>query len=461
MTFNQKPRLGKSINIKHPSAKGLISSWLMNESSGDIVFDSSHEKYHGTNLGAVWVPQGLDFDGADRIQLAEPIINNHDAFTITARFNGAAGGIVYAEGYSGDTNWALFMGIDPNPPYSGRFFYKENNVWKGITVGTTAVNDGWHTVSLSQLNKSYRTIYIDGIPEAVNTDTVGDMSTLNVANIGVLERSTFGSYFIGDMEYVHLHDRGLIDSEVKLHTRDPYGMFRPAILPQNLYRYLNDTGILSGKIIIRDVSVVLVDGLLQLKDKATDIADGRAQIKDVNEDAIDGKIQLKDTDTDLVDGKVQLKDANTELIDGLAKVQDVAIGQADGKISIRDRITNVVDGKIRVKDAVTVLIDGAIKIKDTATKVVDGKLKISLIGTNLIDCLIKIKDVATDIIDGKISVISTTDRFDGLLQIPTRYRISTSSEQQHTISVINDEDYYTITTTSEQQHNIVIVEDEE
>ena len=123
MTFHQKPRLGAQVNHKQPLTKDLIASWLMNEASGDIVFDSSLEKHHGANLGASWMPLGMNFGGADRIQLAGPIVNNHDEFTITSRFNGAAGGIVYAEGYNGNTNWALFMGIDPNPPYSGQFFF--------------------------------------------------------------------------------------------------------------------------------------------------------------------------------------------------------------------------------------------------------------------------------------------------------------------------------------------------
>lgn len=235
MTFHQKPRLGAQLNKKHKLAKGLIGSWLMNESSGDIIFDSSLERHNGTNLGASWVPLGLDFDGADRIQLSHPIVNNHDAFTISSKFNGAAGGIVYAEGYSADTNWSLFMGIDPNAPFSARFFYKENNVWKGLTTGTTPVNDGWHVVSLSQINKSYRTIYIDGIPEEVDTDAVGDMSILDTSNIGVLERSILGSYFVGDIAYVHLHNRGFSDTDAELYNRKSHAMFRPEMSPAVLY----------------------------------------------------------------------------------------------------------------------------------------------------------------------------------------------------------------------------------
>lgn len=234
MTFHQKPRLGAQLNRKHQLAKDLIGCWMMNEATGDIVFDSSVSTTNGSNLGAEWVPAGLDFDGADRIQLPGPIVNNHDAFTISSRFNGAAGGIVYAEGYSGDTNWALFMGIDPNAPFSARFYYKENGVWKGLTAGTTPVNDGWHTVSLSQSSKSSRTIYIDGIPEETDVDAVGDMSTLDTSNIGVLERDTFGSYFVGDIAYVHIHNRALSDADVQQYNREPHAMFKRPMMPASM-----------------------------------------------------------------------------------------------------------------------------------------------------------------------------------------------------------------------------------
>lgn len=231
MTFHPKPQPGIQLNHKHPMAEGLIGCWMMNESSGDVVFDSSPERHNGANSGADWIPLGLEFDGADKIQLSHPIANNLDAFTISARFNGAAGGIVYAEGYNGDANWALFMGIDPNPPYSGRFFIKENATWKATTIGTTPINDGWHNVSFSQKNKSSRTIYIDGVPEDTDTDTVGDMSTLNTSNIGVLERDTFGSYFVGDIAYVHLHNRALSNSDIYQYNRDPHGMFNRSMTP--------------------------------------------------------------------------------------------------------------------------------------------------------------------------------------------------------------------------------------
>ena len=103
MTFHQKPGLGAQVNHKHPLGRALSRAWLMNESIGDTALDSGMHKDHGIIHGASRAPLGLSFDGDDRIQLSEPIINNHDVFTISIRFNGAHSGIIYAEGYTVNT----------------------------------------------------------------------------------------------------------------------------------------------------------------------------------------------------------------------------------------------------------------------------------------------------------------------------------------------------------------------
>ncbi|MCK5025117.1 MAG: LamG domain-containing protein, partial [Nanoarchaeota archaeon] len=224
-----KPRLGTRLNTKHPLSKGLIGCLLMNEKTGDKIFNSGIENFYGTNIGADWTPEGLYFGGADRVSVPKVLINDHAAFTISATFNGTADNIIYGEGYDGDSEWAIFLGIEADPPYSARFLIKENNVWKASTVGTSQVNVGWHTVSVVQKNKSSRTIFIDGVPEATNTDVVGDMSILNTANVGVLERTTFVSYFTGGINQLYIHNRALADAEVKLYKADPYKIFEPGI----------------------------------------------------------------------------------------------------------------------------------------------------------------------------------------------------------------------------------------
>ena len=185
----------------------------LNETPAGTTYDSTSNNNDGTTTGmdsadqvAGQVDGCLDFDGADHISLTSLAIDNNAAFTISTWMYGEPGGIAYAEGYNGDTSWALFLGVEENTPYSARFYYKENNVWKCLTNGTTQINDSLHHVVLTQSDKSSRTMLIDGVLEDTNTDTVGDMSTLNTANIGVLERSTFDSYFTGLIDEQRISD---------------------------------------------------------------------------------------------------------------------------------------------------------------------------------------------------------------------------------------------------------------
>jgi len=237
MTFHQKPQLGVQLNHKHPLAKGLIGCWIMNEATGDIVLDSGRYDYHGTNNGAIWVPDGLNFAGAEHVSLSGVPIGNLDTYTISLRFNGTGGGgtIMYGEGFSGDAQWAIFIGIGANDPWPGWFFIKENNVWKGEILGTSTVNDGWHTISVSQKNRSYRTMYIDGIPETVEETAIGDMSILDKATIGALERDAVGSFYIGDIAYAHTHNRAFSDTDALKYHRKPHEMFERPMLPTSMY----------------------------------------------------------------------------------------------------------------------------------------------------------------------------------------------------------------------------------
>ena len=185
----------------------------LNETPAGTTYDSTSNNNDGTTTGMDSADQvtgqvdgSLDFDGADRIPLTSLAVDNNAAFTISTWMYGEPGGIAYGEGYSVDTSWALFLGVEENSPYSARFYYKENNAWKALTTGTTQVNDTWHHVVLSQASKSSRTMYIDGVAEETDTEAVGDMSTLDTASIGVLERSDFASYFVGQIDELRISD---------------------------------------------------------------------------------------------------------------------------------------------------------------------------------------------------------------------------------------------------------------
>lgn len=52
MSF-QKPPLGAAVDWSHPLARGLEALWLMNEATGDLVFDVTRHGHNGTRNGMV------------------------------------------------------------------------------------------------------------------------------------------------------------------------------------------------------------------------------------------------------------------------------------------------------------------------------------------------------------------------------------------------------------------------
>jgi hypothetical protein len=72
----QKPPLGQQINWSHPLSKGLVGCWLMNEGSGNKIYDSVSKKQNVTwEDNPTWSAKGgLVFDGSnDAIQLSTPL----------------------------------------------------------------------------------------------------------------------------------------------------------------------------------------------------------------------------------------------------------------------------------------------------------------------------------------------------------------------------------------------------
>ena len=75
MTFHQKPRLGMQLNRRHPLAKGLVGCWVMNEATGNKVFDLSGNGNTGSfESSTAWVVGGVNFNGSsDYISLVTSI----------------------------------------------------------------------------------------------------------------------------------------------------------------------------------------------------------------------------------------------------------------------------------------------------------------------------------------------------------------------------------------------------
>lgn len=426
----QKPFRGMQINKAHPLARGLVGCWVMNEATGDIVFDLSGNSNHGTNNGGDWTAEGLDFiaSNSDYISLKNTILPSLPATVIC-----------WVQIDSATSFQRIFHScIDTaNPNLYGVYLQTTSGSNLEISYGSGGVasastrrskTGGTVTTDLNMYAGVIRSaldmnLYINGLD--IGGSYSGSGSSYNPGTkpggINVLEYASTLYYGNNFISFTCVYNRALSAEEVTWLNREPYAMFQQPISPASLfYEAVGDvsTNLLHGKIIIKDSSIVLVDGLLQIKDIATDLADGKVKVQDtatgltdgllrVKDKATgltDGKVQVKDSATNLADGKIQIKDVTTGIVDGIIKVKDSVTGLADGKVKISNIGSNLADGLIRIKDTVTGIADGKVQIKDVATGTADGLLKIIERATSNVDGKLKIKDTIKDLADGKISI---------------------------------------------------------
>lgn len=225
MIFQPKPRLGTVLNRKHKLAKGLVGCWLMNEGTGNTVFDLSGNGNHGTINGADWVPGGLDFVSAnsDYINIGDGngVFDFTEAMTIYAQVkmhDGASFPMLISKGYA--TTWAASFA---NITEKNRFY---------LTVGGSShANSGtivqplneWSTVSYVYGN-GYQRSYVNGTLDLnrVQTGTM-DTNSINVHIGGDFPSTSY--HFNGIIAYIYLYNRSLLMSEIEDLNNDPYQMF--------------------------------------------------------------------------------------------------------------------------------------------------------------------------------------------------------------------------------------------
>jgi hypothetical protein len=240
-----KPTRGKFLPKPDGSPEGcliasLIGCWLMNEGSGNRVFDLSHNGYIGTfGSGAarpVW--QGgksgssVYYDGGDNINCPslgtislpltiiasikrsatgvwDPIFVTHEADNC---YYGAALII-----QSSDTVWLQYGDGDGNTS-------NDRNTKNGTS--SLAANQ-WYTIAGVIRGQNDMDIYLDGADDGGSYSgnaTIMDTSSGEPA-LGRWAALSTDQYLTGNIEYVYLFNRALSAPEIALLKREPFRMF--------------------------------------------------------------------------------------------------------------------------------------------------------------------------------------------------------------------------------------------
>jgi len=189
---------------------GLIAHWKLDETEGDIAYDSA-ANCDGTLMGgSVWQPNGgmvagaLQFDGIDDYVSTDPVLNPADgSFSVFAWIKGGASGQVVISQTDGP-NWLL-----ANP--SGGYLMTElNSSGRGAAalLSQTAIADGnWHRVGFVRDDFS-RILYVDD--EEVARDTQTDIaSSEGGLYMGAGKNLNASSFLSGLIDDVRIYDRAV------------------------------------------------------------------------------------------------------------------------------------------------------------------------------------------------------------------------------------------------------------
>ena len=200
-----------------PIDRTLIAHWSLDEAEGIVAGDSV-----GNNDGYVvgdpiWVPDGGQVDGAiyldgiDDVIIAGPVLNPADGvFSVVAWIKGGAPCQVVLS-QQGAANWLLLHPADgtlmTELQGSGRF--------GAPLISDAIISDGnWHRVGLVW-DGSYRTLYLDDVPVAEDTQGIPSGSDADLY-IGVSKDYAAGTFFSGLIDDIRIYNVALTAEQIAM-----------------------------------------------------------------------------------------------------------------------------------------------------------------------------------------------------------------------------------------------------
>jgi len=194
---------------------GLVAYWKLDETEGDIAYDSAAVNDAVVFGDAVWQPDGgqvngaLAFDGTDDYVSTPFVLNPADGpFSVFAWIKGGAPGQVVISQISG-ANWLL---ADPSEgklrtsllrPVGGRTAPQP-------LISEFIITDGaWHRVGFVW-DGSYRTLYVDGTEVAKDTEPQGYLVPSDGGlYFGAASTLDAASFFSGLIDDVRIYNRAV------------------------------------------------------------------------------------------------------------------------------------------------------------------------------------------------------------------------------------------------------------
>jgi hypothetical protein len=202
-----------------------VAHWMLDEAEGEIAYDSVGGNFGTLSGNPIWQPGSgqvagaLQFDGLDDYISADKVLNPKFAeFSVFAWIKGGSPGqVIISQKNSFGGVSSTWLGIDPlngflmtelvSPPV-GRF------IAEPLESNHIIIDDIWHHVGFVW-DGSYRTLYVDGLEVAKDTDP---LTSLNSSNgglyIGTNKNRDTGTFFSGLIDDVRIYELALTAEEV-------------------------------------------------------------------------------------------------------------------------------------------------------------------------------------------------------------------------------------------------------
>lgn len=227
-----EPFRGIQLNKTHPLSRGLVGTWLMNEQSGNKVFDFSGNGNHGTcvNMNDTnWVAgkrgNALNFNGVDEYINCGNDDNLGFGENITISAWVKSNDITLIQNIV-NRNWTdnYWMGIENSKI---AFRIRRTN-----TVGETKYSDNillssifYHLAIVYKNFEKKVYFYVNGQSDGTGIYTLG----MKLTNWGILNIGYYGggdiNYFNGLIDKARFYNRALSSDEIRMLYSETYQNF--------------------------------------------------------------------------------------------------------------------------------------------------------------------------------------------------------------------------------------------
>jgi hypothetical protein len=294
-----KPARAIQLNKSHPLSRGLVGCWLLNEGTGEKIFDLSGYGNQGLLQGDTsWETGkfgfGLKFEGyADYADVGnnaslQGINSSHD-WSISLwifPFDVGADTDNYFFVKTGSWNFAISPWSSP-----GQVTFTEHNTYYTAysPANTLAANNWYHLAFIGTGDLTKISLYING----VKADFIGQDSKVYYGTAGNLQiggRTTVG--FNGILDHVMIFERAISAADVSLLYREPFCMFESVVKPGLLVAPTGQVVNLAGTSIAQSSTTATAKLIKSISGSSTAVSETSAALKIVDEILFAGLIDV-------------------------------------------------------------------------------------------------------------------------------------------------------------------------